>query len=89
MTPLLWCPAASSAFKSLPHLPTTATRSGRFICHRQRSHRSPVAVSNKIFGLSLILDFVDRCHSLRSLYLPQAALPSLPLREGGKTWPPR
>ena len=37
-----------------------------------------VAVSEKIIGLSLILDFFDRCHSLRSLYPPQAALPSLP-----------
>ena len=27
----------------LRHLPTTATRSARFFCHRQRSHRSPVA----------------------------------------------
>ena len=38
---LLRCPAASLALKSLPHLPTAATRSGRFLCHRQRSHRSP------------------------------------------------
>ena len=29
---------------------------------------------DKIFGLVLILDFIDRCHSLTSLYLPQAAL---------------
>ncbi len=38
----------------------------------------PVAVPNKIIGLTLILDFIDRCHSLRSLYLPPAALGSLP-----------
>ena len=25
----------------------------------------PVAVPDKIFGLTLILDFIDRCHSLR------------------------
>ena len=45
-----------------------------------RFHRSapPVAVPEKIFGLTPILDFFDRCHSLRSLYPPQAALPSLP-----------
>ena len=38
----------------------------------------PVAVPDKIIGLTLILDFIDRCHSLNSLYLPQAALASLP-----------
>ena len=32
---------------------------------------------DKIFGLTLTLDFIDRCHSLRSLYPPLAALPSL------------
>ena len=35
-------------------------------------------VPDKIFGLTLILDFIDHCHSLRSLLPPQAALPSLP-----------
>jgi len=39
---------------------------------------SPVAVPDKIFGLSLFLDFIDRGHSLGSLLPPQAALPSLP-----------
>ena len=38
----------------------------------------PVAVPEKIIGLTLFLDFFDRCHSLTSLYLPQAALGSLP-----------
>ena len=38
----------------------------------------PVAVPDKIFGLTLVLDFIDRCHSLRSFHPPQAALPSLP-----------
>ena len=38
----------------------------------------PVAVPDKIFGLSLLLDFIDRGHSLRSLFPPPAALPSLP-----------
>ena len=40
--------------------------------------RHPVAVPEKIFGLTLVLDFFDRCHSLASLYLPPAALGSLP-----------
>ena len=30
----------------------------------------PVAVPDKTFGLTLILDFINRCHSLRSLHLP-------------------
>ena len=38
----------------------------------------PVAVPEKIIVLTLILDFFDRCHSLRSLLPPLAALPSLP-----------
>ena len=33
----------------------------------------PVAVPDKIFGLTLFLDFIDRCHSLGSLHLPQVA----------------
>ena len=40
--------------------------------------RAPVAVPDKIFGLTRFLDFIDRGHSLRSLNPPQAALPSLP-----------
>ena len=40
--------------------------------------RDPVAVPEKIFGLTLILDFFDRCHSLVSLPPPQAAVDSLP-----------
>ena len=39
---------------------------------------SPVAVPEKIFGLTLNLDFFDRCHSLPSLHLPPAALGLLP-----------
>ena len=38
----------------------------------------PVAVPEKFIGLSLILEFFDRCHSLTSLHLPPAALGSLP-----------
>ena len=44
----------------------------------------PVAVPEKIFGLTLSLDFFDRCHSLSSLHLPPAALASLPLRQKSK-----
>ena len=40
--------------------------------------RCPVAVPEKIIGLTLFLDFFDRCHSLGSLLPPPAALPSLP-----------
>ena len=40
--------------------------------------RCPVAVPDKIFGLTLFLNFIDRCHSLGSLHLPPAVLPSLP-----------
>ena len=37
----------------------------------------PVAVPDKIFGLTPFLDFIDRGHSLNSLNLPPAALGSL------------
>ena len=39
----------------------------------------PVAVPDKIFGLTPYLDFIDRCHSLPSLPLPPAAVGSLPM----------
>ena len=45
---------------------------------RQDSNLRPVAVPDKIFGLTLILDFIDRCHALSSLHPPPAALASLP-----------
>ena len=38
----------------------------------------PVAVPEKIIGLTLILDFFDRGHSLGSLFPPPAAVASLP-----------
>ena len=41
--------------------------------------KPPVVVPDKIFGLTLTLDFIDRGHSLRSLLPPLVALPSLPL----------
>ena len=34
----------------LPHLPTAATRSGRLICLRQRSHRSPTILGGRLPG---------------------------------------
>ena len=76
---LLWFPKKSSGFRFSSIFSTAATRSARFICHWQRSYRSPVVVPEKIFGLSLFLDFFDHCHSLCSLYLPLAALASLPI----------
>ena len=38
----------------------------------------PLAVPEKIIGLTPILDFFDRCDSFASLYPPLAALGSLP-----------
>ena len=55
----------------------TATRVFDFIYD---ANGSPVAVPEKICGLTLILDFFDRCHSLASLHPPPAAVGSLPLR---------
>ena len=43
-----------------------------------RSIAPPVAVPDKIIGLTLFLDFIDRCHSLPSLPPPLAAVGSLP-----------
>ena len=43
----------------------------------------PVAVPDKIFGLTLFLDFIDRCHSLSSLTPPPAAVVSLPVLYDG------
>jgi len=37
-------------------------------------------VPDKIFGLTLILDFIDRRHSLASFLPPPAAVGSLPLK---------
>ena len=39
----------------------------------------PLAVPEKIIGLTPILDFFDRCDSFASLHPPPAALGSLPL----------
>ena len=44
-----------------------------------RVHLFPVAVPEKCIGLTLILAFFDRCHSLPSLFPPQAAVGSLPI----------
>ena len=50
----------------------------RCICIFDANQCSPVAVPEKIIGLTLFLDFFDRCLSLTSLHLPPAALGSLP-----------
>jgi hypothetical protein len=39
---------------------------------------SPVAILGVLVGDGAPSSFTDRCHSLRSLYPPPAALPSLP-----------
>ena len=39
----------------------------------------PVAVPDSFVGFQKPSSSVDRCHSLRSLHLPPAALPSLPV----------
>ena len=50
--------------------------------------KTPVAVPDKIFGLTLSLDFIDRCHSLRSLYLPLGSAPIAPPQSATLTAPP-
>ena len=60
----------------LPSLPIPNTEV-KHIC-ADNTWRPPVAVPDKIIGLALILDFIDRCHSLTSFYLPLAARGSLP-----------
>jgi len=55
---------------------------GRFYVHYV--YQFPVAVPDKIFGLALFLDFIDRCHSLSSLHPPPAAVASLPVLDNGR-----
>ena len=50
LPPLLRYPISSSAFKSLRQLSTAATRSPPFLCHRQRSGRSPIIQDGKLVG---------------------------------------
>ena len=42
-------------------------------------HLVPVAVPDIFLAAVAAASAIDRCHSLRSLYLPLAALPSLPI----------
>ncbi|MBE6920835.1 MAG: hypothetical protein E7468_04645 [Ruminococcaceae bacterium] len=49
-----------------------------FWLRRQDSNLRPVAVPYIFCGGQSRLENIDRCHSLRSLHLPPAALPSLP-----------
>ena len=58
--------------------PIIRCSSCRWVMKMRYGAGCPVAVPDKIFGLMLFLDFVDRCHSLGSLHLPPATLPSLP-----------
>ena len=76
-------PTAAHAYAPLHLLP--AARGNAAIpntevklMYTDNTWRAPVAVPDKIFGLTPILDFIDRCHSLASLPLPLAAVGSLP-----------
>ena len=78
---LLRCPAVSLPTERLRHLPTAATHSGRSSRRRRRSPRSPVAVPGALLADRAAASLTDRGHSLSSLYLPPAALASLPRRD--------
>ena len=64
---LLRCPTSSSAFKSLPHLSTAATRSGRFICRQAALPSLPS--SFHIYLLILQITLLVSVNS-RRLYRP-------------------
>ena len=64
---LLRCPASSSPMVRLPHLPTAATRSGRFFRHRRRSHRSPLGIPVEGYPLALICNTQKPQHLLQML----------------------
>ena len=69
----------SSSFKSSTIAPVPPGLHSHGIAAVQpAASNNPVAVPDKIFELTLSLDFIDRCHSLTSLALPLAALGSLP-----------
>ena len=53
-------------------------KSGVFMAAEGILEPRPVAVPYIFSGGQRRLENIDRCHSLRSLYLPPAALPSLP-----------
>ena len=64
---LLRCPTSAFGDKTPWHLSTAATRSARFLCHRQRSHRSPCSVSfllpsSDTFPLRAVPRFLFPCH---------------------------
>ena len=71
--PSLYLPPAALGLAALP-VYAKWTVSGRL-----SEITSPVAVPDKIVGLTPFLDFIDRGHSLASLRLPQAAVGSFPL----------
>ena len=47
---LLWCPVCALPSVRLRCTQTTATRSPPFLCHRQRSGRSPIIQDGKLVG---------------------------------------
>ena len=83
--PLLRCPAVSLPTVRLRHLPTTATRSGRFLRHRRRSHRSPLGRLGSPRTVRKVLG--DSLHTFSSVRKYES-LP-LPYEHGGKDIPCR
>ena len=84
---LLRCPVCALPKDRLRCPLTAATRSGRFFCLRQRFPRSPVAVPSVRLADRLAALTADRGHSLGSLNLTQAALPSLHKLSHVRRWP--
>ena len=72
--------ATVSCLRRPPFFPPAERKVGKKRRKEPMVPRPPVAVPEKIVGLTLILDFFDRGHSLTSLHPPPAALGSLPLR---------
>ena len=58
---LLRCPIKSSGLRIPSILSTSATRSGRCICHRQRSLRSPLQARFFVFAVLHFPALAERC----------------------------
>ena len=81
---LLRYPASSLPTARLRQLPTAATRSGRFLRHRRRSHRSHTEVPRRLFAYFLIGEKVGlRSKSICSTpYTPPVSLRSTTSPQG-------
>ena len=80
---LLRCPTSSSAFKSLPHLSTAATRSAPFFRPRRRSPRSPWCLPippQRHIQLDCAFFVLLRCPTSSSAFKSLPHLSSLRLR---------